>query len=404
MATSPSQPFHRGVTSRKLKNGVFALEAINALATTYFFYDIYFYTHYQFHFDALQNLLLAAALGAVYGVSAYLGGQFAQKFGYFTAIRWGAGVMAVVFLIGSQVEGVAATIAVIVVGNVALSLTWPALEALMSEGEPPARLQSLVGIYNVVWAGFGAVAYFTGGTLLQKWGLKSIFFVPAVLLFLEMGLAFWLEREAERQPPLVSTLPLLRPVAEGSVSPLSPALFLKMAWLANPLAYLAINTVISILPTVAQRFQFTLMQAGFICSIWLFVRAGAFVFLRLWPRWHYRFRFLAGAYVAMIISFGAMLRAPNMWVLIAAQVLFGMAIGLIYYSSLFYSMDVGETKGEHGGIHEAVIGAGNAAGPAMAAAALTFFPEVPSSGTAAVCAVLLFGLGGLYWMRYRRKD
>ncbi len=380
------------------------MEGLNSLATTYFFYDIYFYTQAKFNFGVLQNLLLAAALGAVYAVSAYFGGQFAQKFGYFTAVRWGAGLMASVFLIGSQVEGLPATLAVIVAGNIALCLTWPALEALMSEGEPPVRLQNFVGIYNVVWAATGAFAYFTGGVLLQKWGLKSIFFVPAGLLFLEMGLAFWLEREAQRQPPVELDRPLLRPTPEGCASPISPALFLKIAWLANPLAYLAINTVVSTIPTLARHFQFTPMRAGFVWSIWLFVRAGAFVFLRLWPGWHYRFRFLAGSYIAMIVSFGAMLLARDIWVLIASQAVFGLAIGLIYYSSLFYSMDVGETKGEHGGIHEAVIGAGNATGPAMAAAALAFFPKYPGSGAAAVCALLLLGLGGLYWMRFRGRD
>jgi MFS family permease len=392
------------MTPGKLKIGVFALEGLNSLATTYFFYDIYFYTQAQFNFGALQNLVLAAVLGAVYAVAAYFGGQFAQKFGCFTAIRWGTGLMASVFLIGSQAEGLPATIAVIVAGTIALCLTWPALEALTSEGEPPVRLQNLVGIYNVVWAVTGAFAYFTGGVLLQKWGLKSIFFVPSGLLFLEMGLAFRLEREAQRQPPVELDRPLPGPTPEGHASPISPALFLKMAWLANPLAYLAINTVVSTIPTLARQFQFTPMRAGFVCSIWLFARAGAFVFLRLWPRWHYRFRFLAGSHIAMIVSFGAMLLARNIWVLIASQVVFGLATGLIYYSSLFYSMDVGETKGKHGGIHEAAIGAGNATGPAMAAAALAFFPKFPGSGTAADCVLLLLGLGGLYWMRFRRRD
>jgi len=404
MAISQSPPFHCGLTSRKLKNGVFALEALNGIATVYFFYDLYYYTQVQFHFGALQNLLLAALLGAVYSVTSYFGGKFAQKFGYLTAVQLGAAIMAVVFLMGSQAGGWAATVAAAVAGDIGMCLTWPALEALMSEGEPPARLQSLVGIYNVVWAVASAFAYFTGGVLMQYLGLKSIFFVPSGLLFLEMGLAFWLEREAQRQPPLALDPPLLRAEPEGRASPVSPATFLKMAWLANPLAYLAINTVISTLPTLANRFQFTLMQAGFICSIWLFSRAGAFVLLRLRPKWHYRFRFLAGSYIAMIISFGAMLLAANIWLLIAAQTVFGAAIGLIYYSSLFYSMDVGETKGEHGGIHEAAIGAGNAAGPAMAAAALAFFPQFPGSGTEAVCTLLLIGLGGLYWMRFRRRE
>jgi MFS family permease len=403
MANSQSPPVHRGFTSWKLKCGVFTLEGINAVATTYFFYDIYFYTQRKFGFDALHNLLLAALLGAVYTVAAYFGGQFAQKFGYMTSVRWGTGLMAAVFLIGSQVGGLAATIAVIVAGNIALCLTWPALEAAMSEGEPPARLQSLVGIYNVIWAGASAFAYFTGGILQQKCGPQSIFYVPAGLLILETALAFWLEREAQHHPPPLLDIPLLRSGPESYVSPVSPSVFLKMAWLANPLAYLAINTVIATIPTLAGHFQFTTMQAGFVCSIWLFARTGAFVFLRLWSKWHYRFRFLAGSYIAMIISFGAMFRAQDVWLLVAAQIIFGLAIGLIYYSSLFYSMDVGETKGEHGGIHEAVIGVGNATGPGMAAAALAFFPNSPGSGAAAVCVLLLAGLGGLCWMRFRHR-
>ena len=71
-----------------------------------------------------------------------------------------------------------------------------------------------------------------------------------------------------------------------------------------------------------------------------------------------------------------MLLARDLWLLLVSQTVFGLAVGLLYYSSLFYSMDVGETKGEHGGIHEAAIGAGNATGPAMAAAALAVFPEL----------------------------
>ncbi len=47
---------------------------------------------------------------------------------------------------------------------------------------------------------------------------------------------------------------------------------------------------------------------------------------------------------------------------VVAQIAFGISVGLIYYSSLFYSMDVGETKGEHGGLHEAMIGAAPASG------------------------------------------
>ncbi len=113
------------------------------------------------------------------------------------------------------------------------------------------------------------------------------------------------------------------------------------------------------------------------------------------PGWHYRFRWLLAAYFALVCGFITILLAPNLPVLVAAQVVFGGAVGLIYFSSLFYSMDISETKGEHGGIHESAIGLGNCAGPAVGAAALQFLPQYGHSGALAVTLLLLCGLGGL---------
>ena len=59
--------------------------------------------------------------------------------------------------------------------------------------------------------------------------------------------------------------------------------FLKMGWLANPFAYLAINTIVATVPTLASQFHLSDTLAVVVCSIWLFSRAGAFVLLWLWP-------------------------------------------------------------------------------------------------------------------------
>ena len=145
------------------------------------------------------------------------------------------------------------------------------------------------------------------------------------------------------------------------------------------------------------------MLAGFFCSAWFFARLGTFVLLWLWTGWHYRFGFLLTAYLLLIASFAVLLLVAQFWVILAAQLVFGLAIGLIYYSSLFYSMDVGETKGEHGGVHEAAIGAGIFLGPVVGATALRFFPQQSSSSIWAVSGLLLVGLAGLVWLRCRKK-
>jgi MFS family permease len=405
-AAQSSRPAHRGVASPRLKNGVFALTGANSMATTYFFYYIYFYTQDQFGFGQLQNFELAAVLGAVYAVFAFYAGRFAQRAGYFASLRLGLGIMIAAILLGSRTAALWPALALIVAGDIGMCFTWPSLESLMSEGETRARLQSMVGIYNATWAVTGALAYCTGGAMQRSWGRRSMFFVPAALLFLEMAFSFWLEKQVNRQPSAAqdNPAPPMAPAAAGRASPVSARAFLRMGWLANPLAYLAINTIIATIPTLARHLQLSETLAGVVCSIWLFSRAGAFMLLRLWPGWHYRFRFLAGAFAVMIICFGAMLLASALWVLVISQAVLGLTFGLIYYSALFYSMDVGETKGEHAGIHEAVIGAGNCSGPAIAAAALLLFPAHPSSGTLAVCVLLLCGLGGLFWLRYKRTE
>jgi MFS family permease len=393
-------PVHVRLHTARLKGGAFALEALNSLATTYLFYYVYLLAQKQFGFKALENLLLAAGLGFSYVGAAVYAGRFAQRHGYFYSVRVGAAILAITFAVAAFVSNLWLWLAVIFVANFGLSFTWPALEAMVSEGEPRHRMQSMVGIYNVTWAGAGAVAYFTGGAMIEHLGIRSLYLVPAAVLAIEFVLVLWLERELKNSS--VGPLPAVAEGPEESVigeKHSDAGAFLKMAWVANPFAYLGCNTVLAIIPTLAHKMDLSPMMVGFTCSVWLFVRAGSFLLLRFWPNWHYKFHLLVTAYVAMIAAFAVILLVPNLWVLIGAQVVFGLALGLIYYSSLFYSMDVGEAKGEHSGIHEAAIGAGNGGGPAIAALAIWLVPQHPGSGAWAVVGLLLVGLAIICWLK-----
>ena len=436
--------------SPAIKAGILVVAGLNSVATTSYFYYVYFFMQERFGFGRMENLVLAACLGFIYTFASVFCGRFAQQQGYFLSLRFGFFILAVVLAIGSRLDAMAGHLAVMAFCTVGMCFTWPTLEAMVSEGEPPSRLQRMVGIYNLVWAGGGAFAYFIGGAMLEKFGLQSMFLVPSALELLQFALVIRLEkisagkdsspsaargviathaREPAPNPSQVRNTALSAPrpfpswagsgagrhagsgessgspagSGESNPRPIARArAFLKMAWLANPFAYLAINTIIAVIPSLAKELKLSPMFAGFFCSVWLFVRIGAFALLWLWPGWHYQFRWLASAYAAMVASFALILLVGNLPLLIAAQIVFGLAVGLIYYSSLFYSMDVSETKSEHGGFHEAAIGAGSCAGPAIGAAALHFFPGAPASSAWAVSGMLVLGLGGLAWLRWRR--
>ena len=271
---------------------------------------------------------------------------------------------------------------------------------------PTMRGTRAGGIYNSTWAAAAALAYFTGGKLYDTLGRGAVFWLPAAIFIGQLLLAGWLSKQAatvvasqikSREPaPLPPETVRFRPS-------IRPETFLKLAWLANPFAYVAVNTLFAVMPGLAQKLDLSPTKVGLFCSVWLFGRLAAFVMLWQWTGWHYRFRWLVSGFGVLIASFLLIVLAPQLWMVVLAQIFFGFATGLIYYSSLFYSMDVGQASAEHGGLHEAAIGLGIFAGPAVGAAALQFFPQYANAGTIAVTVLLGVGLVALLliWGRAR---
>jgi MFS family permease len=289
----------------------------------------------------------------------------------------------------------------LVAWTMTMCFTWPALEAIISEDEDDHSLPRMIGLYNVTWAGSAGLAYLVGGALFETLGQKSIYWFPAILHGTQIMLVRWLEKQPAT-PHEHHDHAHHVPEPAAFQQPVKPETFLKMAWLANPFAYIAINTILAVIPSLAQRLELSTAQTGLFCSLWFFTRLGAFFFLWHWTGWHYQFRWLLLAFVGLIAGFATLLLAHELWLLIVAQVIFGVSTGLIYYSSLFYSMDVGEdSQGEHGGVHEAAIGLGIFLGPAIGAAGIYFAPGNPNASTWAVSALLLVGLAALLRLRFK---
>jgi predicted MFS family arabinose efflux permease len=393
---------------RQLKIGYFVLTWLNIYAVCYYFNYIFFHLREVFGFGNLENLLFAALNGAVYVPASWYGGKFAQRYGYLTALKIGFGAMTLVLASGPWLPGLSGQIGVMVLWTVAVCLTWAPLEALASANESRAGLSHMVGIYNIVWSCGAAIAFFTGGALQALLGRASLFWLPAALHGTQLVLLLFLETRGRRiiHTPDVNIASLDSESAtspDDYLEPNSAKSFLWMAWLANPFAYVAMNTIVPLLPDVAARLNLSIALAGFVGSVWMFARFFAFVLLWRWTSWHYRFEWLIGSYVTMVASFGLLLLSSNLFVVVVAQFAFGLAVGLIYFSSLFYSMDVGgESQGEHGGFHEALIGLGIFCGPAVGAISLRFLPGLSNGGIWAVSALLVFGLFGLVKMRLRR--
>jgi predicted MFS family arabinose efflux permease len=389
------------MTQRQLKSGYFALAALNTLATCYFFNYLFFFLRDRFGFGNRQNLWVSALYGFIYIFSAWQCGKFAQRRGVLTSLRLGFSGLALLMAIGGLVDSLPGVLGALLGYSVVLLFTWPALESVVSQNESRSGMQHMVGVYNCTWAAAAALAYFTGGPLYDHLGRGAVFWLPAGIFAVELVLLSWLARHmpaATLARPEQAAEPAPHPESAAYHQPVRPEGFLKMAWLANPFAYVAMNTLLAVMPGIAERLHLSPTRVGVFCSIWFFGRLAAFALLWRWTGWHYRFRWLLLAFLTLIAGFMLLLLTRQLWLFVVAQVFFGLATGLIYYSSLFYSMDLGDASAEHGGLHEAAIGVGVFAGPAVGAAALQFLPAHSGTGVFAVAALLLVGLIALLFL------
>jgi len=263
----------------------------------------------------------------------------------------------------------------------------------------------MVGIYNVVWSGSNAIAYCLGGWLWERFGRNGLYWIPISIMAAQFILTLWLERVARHVPkPIKPVEPVHHPEAAALKQKIPPQT-LPANGVGRESIFLCCHqhrvrrdsaTGRAVPPDAhAKRrvlFAVVLRAHGRVHPAVAMDRVALPVCAGWWPR-----------FVSLIVGFAALLLAPQFWVVIAAQVVFGVATGLIYYSSLFYSMDAGDAKGEHGGfLHEAMIGAGICGGPLIGATALSYAPNAPNAGVYAVTALLVAGFGGLIWLRMRK--
>ena len=250
-------------------------------------------------------------------------------------------------------------------------------------------VQHLVGMYNLGWSGASGFSFFITTPLMSAFGLRAMFALPLALYLFNLFMVWRVLPDYDSIPDEHHTVV----DTEGmELTPQQRHAFRLLGWLANPMAYVAINVVVTYNPVVAQRIGVSFATASSWFSLWFYVRMVAFDLLRRWSGWHYRPWMLFGAFGIAMLGFAGMMLAPSLSVHLLAQVLFGLSIGLLYQSSLFYSMAGSEEKGTHGGFHESFIGLGIAAGASMAFLGDRIAPQHPALSVGLVWGVMAVAL------------
>lgn len=368
---------------RRTLAGYYTLEALNAFATTIIGSCLFFWTRARYGYSDTQNLLLGTLQGLLYATVPRLGGRLADRFGCDRLLLAGALGMLAAELLLWRVHWAGMPLVGLPLFIGAMSLTWPALEAAVVVY--PGRLSTpdRLGIYNVVWAFVAAVAFFAAGALFRL--------SPDAMLYAAMA--------AHAALLLYLMLPAAPPPAAGvaraahrgdAVPPEVKARFIRLSWLGNGVGYLMLGGLVAIAPAVGDRLGLPAASTIWLICTFIAARGVMFVALWKWTGWHYRLRWVALALVLGPCSLAGAFFLPWTAAVFAALVVFGAAVGLYYYASIYYSLDYGEEKGAHGGAHESIIGLGGLVGPlaGVAGAALLGSTAGAQGAIVAVAATL----------------
>jgi MFS family permease len=385
----------------------YAVEMLGSYATTLLTTGVYWYAADVLGAGDSARLWLAASFGYAYILIAFFGGHLAERFGprRIGLIAIAACVFAAILgLITTRMLGLAGLGIALLLFNLTSTPIWPAVETAVTHAPGSLSLPTRTGLYNILWSTTNFLAFFTVGRIFQQKNSLTFYMASGMSLLCFAILAIW------TKPPAISgnqAHDLSEPDQDPALATRSRRL-LHMAWIGNALAYVAIQTLIPIIPTLTRTIHLSTPAMGAAAaSLWAFTRTIFFIIVLRWTRWHYSIRCLLGFQVMLAVTFFLAMRLDHLGlptsavlpVFLLLQIGFGAAVGFTYSSSLYYAMHVSRGKGGHAGIHEALIGFGNAIGPTIGAIAGTGASQDPLSRVAySVTAILVLGTLAMFIM------
>jgi hypothetical protein len=335
-----------------------AVAFLGSVASGVFWAGIFFITAGRYHFSSPRNLTLAAAMGAVYALTARLAGPLVRALEARLSPRavlagallvWAGAALLPVLGQGEAPLWVAALI-----GPAAAAVTWPVVESYLGAGRHGAAMRSAIGWFNVTWTPAMAVPLLLMPALARHGPLATMVLAAAANVAAAAALLGVPARPApHHHDPAAATVPRNY-----------PALLRAVSWLL-PLSYLLSATLAPVLPHRLAEVGGGAASETAVAALWMIARFATLLLMWRVGFWHGRASTLVLAAAALAGGMALVLLGPRLGVVVAGLLAFGAGMGLTYYAALYYSLSVGHAAVDAGGGFEALIGVGYTVGPLL---------------------------------------
>ncbi len=367
---------------------------------------VYFFAGYELHQPAQVQLGMAAGGGLVYTLGALFGGKMVDRLGQRRVAASMAFACIPISLLGAwavAAHNLWGVFIFLLLMNLATAPLWPAIESALTCVPGKLRLSTRITFYNINWSTTGFVAGAVVGSLALWLSWRGVFFIAAAMSLMGWAIiVFFSIPQSEIGAGHVEDSPNERERTKAILAAPQSKTLLHMAWLSNMLSYVASNTVTPVMPTIAVFLGIkSYALATAITSVWALARIGGFLLTTFWTGWHYRIHWMMISFTALVLGTIALLLSPTMLVLVLSQILFGIALAMLYSGSLYYAMHFSHGSGANAGIHEGLIGMGTVLGPGLAA--ISGSPDAVLPKAIAIFVILAMGGGVMTVMAARTR-
>ena len=303
----------------------------------------------EFKASSTELALLQTASTAFYVLNCLYIGRLSDRVSRAFLARLSCAGAFVACALTVAVDSLAWLYVVVPILGIAGSIFWPSVQGALGAEAGPARVEKVIGWFNVSWSTGKAIGFAVAGALVARYGnsvalwIAAASAVPILLLY-----------------PGDKTVP--REESHEAGAPDRDA-FLTIGYVANFLAF-GIGGVFQsqfikyLEPMIADE-----ERRKFFFGVFLGAMYGTqtilFVVLQRGAGWTYRRSLMYGSQLLCGLAAAAVTVLHGPGALLGAAALVGVGLGFANASSIYYSLHGPADHGKYAGLHEAVLGTGS---------------------------------------------
>lgn len=335
------------------------------------------------------ELGLVPAIGAVtYIICAPLSGRWSDRVSR-TALCLAGGITLIVCAaLAAFTNQLPQLLALQVLMGLGKALYWPTVQATLGDLSPGASRVKALGRFNVSWSGGKTLGFLAGGLLLSCCGFQTTFLSGAGLVAVAFLLLPRGKLVAQAQTEATAIEDDDGPVQlNNETDQQRLRAFRTMGWVANTAAYGAIGILTHHLPQWFQSQAWDADRYGWFLGAILGSQTIFFLLLSGPLRLVYSTWRLWIPQALAVVAVALIPLMPGYAGLLLVAPIIGLACGVSYTASIFYSLEAPDDRGRNAGIHEGLVGAGGFL-PPLAAGLLVRF-GLPLASPYYLAALLL---------------